>query len=124
MFVAHRADWPSISQKALGMWVSMAVQQSNIFTDEVFIVYPVETGLDHRIEDAYERRPAELGQGVQADFGPEERQSHRLLLRISPTGKSLEDEMRRVRVRLQEGKLLKKNSQKIIHLCRKAIVAH
>ena len=71
-----------------------------------FSDFPVETGLDHRVEDAYERRPAELGQGLQADFGPEERQSHRLLLRISPTGKSPQDEVRRVRLRLPERKFL------------------
>jgi len=65
-----------------------------------------QTRLDHRLEDAHQRRQAQLGQGLQADQRAEEGQGHGLLLRQSSTGQDPQAKVRRVRIRLSQGKLL------------------
>ena len=74
----------------------------------VSVAFSVEARFDHRFEDPNQRRPSELGQSVQADRRSEEGQGHRLLLRIAAAGQDPQTEVRRVRLRVQERKLLKK----------------
>ena len=72
--------------------------------------FPVKTRFDHRPEDAYERGPSELGQSVQADRAAEEGEGHRLLLRLAAARKDPQAQVRRVRLRVQKRKLLKKKN--------------
>jgi hypothetical protein len=69
-------------------------------------IFAGETRLDHWSEDADERRPSELGQGVQADPGPAQGQSDRVLLRTAAVGTHAARQVRPVRLQLPQGVLL------------------
>jgi hypothetical protein len=70
------------------------------------VIFAGETRLDYWSEDADERRSSELGQGVQADPGPAQGQSDRVLLRSTAVGAHAARQVRPVRLQLPQGVLL------------------